>query len=416
MRLTSRLRRAATHAYRAWSALVGHPMSPDVADYFGYSPGDAGVAVDERIALGYAAVFACIRVIAESVATLPVGVYRHLDKGKAPAREHGAWSLLNRAPNPEMGAFTFRETLTAHCAGWGNAYAEIERRRNGQPLYLWPLRPDRTKPIRDGKRLVYEHLSTTGQAKYLDPSDVLHVCGLGFDGLIGYNPIRMHKPAIGHGIAQEKYSSRFFANGSRPGGVIETPNAMDEVSAKRFRSNWENVHSGPDASHRVAILDGGAKFHETTIDPESSQLLESRKFSVEEICRIFRVAPHMIAHLDRATFSNIEQQSIEFVTYSLMSWLVRWETEINRKLFLPGETDYYAEHNANRLLRGDAKSRYEVYAIGRQWGILSVDDCRGEENLNPLPDNKGEEYLVPLNMHAAGEPAHAKSAAQAAAA
>ena len=379
-------------------------MAPDIADYFGYSPGDAGVPVTEQIALGYAAVYACIRVVAESVATLPIGVYRHLERGKQPERKHAAWSLLNRAPNPEMGAFTFRETLTAHCAGWGNGYAEIERTGAGLPVALWPLRPDLTTPIRQNGKLVYECRSRIGPARYLDPSDVLHVCGLGFDGLVGYNPIRLHKPSIGHGLAQEKYSSRFFANGSQPGGIIEYPGAVDQIALQKFRANWENMHSGPDAAHRVGILDGGAKFNATTIDPESSQLLESRKFSVIEACRIFRVPPHMIADLERATFGNIEQQSIDFVTYSLMAWLVRWEQEINRKLFLPSEADdYFAEHQTGELLRGDAKSRYEVYAMGRQWGILSVDDCREEENLNPLPDGKGREYLVPLNMHPAGE-------------
>jgi HK97 family phage portal protein len=388
-------------------------MSPDTADYFGYPQSASGVAVDERLALGYAAVYACVRVLSECVAQLPIGVYRHLDRGKQAERRHPAHRLLNVAPNPEMGAFTFRETLTSHVCTWGNGYAEIERTGRGAPTALHPLRPDRVTPKRIAGRLAYEVRRDDGaQRDLLDASDVLHIAGLGYDGLKGYSPIRMHRNAIGHGMAQETYSARFFGNGSTPGGVIEYTGALDEVSMRKFRQSWESMHAGPDASHRVAILDGGAKFNPIGISPEDSQLLEARKFSVTEIARIFRVPPHMIGDLERATFSNIEQQSIDFLTYSLLPWLVRWEQEVNRKLFMPGETDYFAQHMTGKLLRGDTLARYQAYAVARQWGWLSANDVREEENMNPLPDDEGEIYLTPMNMTPADEVQSPKSKVQ----
>lgn len=377
-------------------------MSPDVADYFGYPQSASGVAVDERLALTYAAVYAAVRVIAESVAQLPIGVYGHIANGKAPRFDHPAYRLLNVAPNDDMAAFTFRETLTSHVCTWGNGYAEIERTGGGNPVALHPLRPDRVKPKRIGRRLVYDVTRENGgQPDTLDSADVLHVAGLGFDGVQGYSPIRMHRNAIGHGMAAETYSARFFGNGARPGGIIKVPGPLNEVAAKKLRQSYEAMHAGPDAAHRVAIFDDGADFQELGINPEDSQLLATRKFSVTEIARIFRVPPHMIGDLERATFANIEQQSLDFLIFSLMPWLVRWEQEVRRKLFMPSEENLFAQHQTSALLRADTKSRYEAYAIARQWGWMSANDVREAENENPLPDSQGDIYLVPMNMASA---------------
>lgn len=359
-----------------------------------------GKTVSETSALSTVAVYACVTVLASTVATLPLPVYRRLaGGGKERAPEHRLYGLLHDAPNPEMSAVEFREALMGHLALWGNAYAEIERDRAGRPLYLWPLRPDYMAIKRDGNSaLLYEY--TVGGSVYgLSADRVLHIRGLSNDGIAGYGPISLAREAIGMAGAVEEYGARFFGNDSSPGGILVHPGKLSKPAKDNLKAGWEMAHSGLANKHRVAVLEEGVKWEAVGIPPADSQFLETRKFQATEICRLFRIPPHMIGDLDRATFSNIEHQSLEFVIHTIRPWTVRWEQAIQRALFAPQErSTYFAEHVIDGLLRGDIQSRYQAYAIGRANGWLSADDIRELENMNPLPDDQGKIYLVPMNM------------------
>lgn len=358
-----------------------------------------GVTVTPESAMQATAVYACVRILAESVASLPLHVYRRLDEGgKERATDHYLYSILHDAPNPEMTSFELRELLMSHLALWGNAFAEIEYDNAGRVRALWPLRPDRMRVKRSNGELVYIYM-LNGQEIPLSAERVFHLRGLGSDGVLGYSPIAMARQAIGLALATEEFGARFFGNGARPGIVLQHPGVLSEKARKNLRESWEERHGGLEKSHRIAILEEGMTIQEIGIPPEDAQFIQTRKFQITEIARIFRIPPHMLADLERATFSNIEHQSIEFVVHTLRPWLVRWEQAIHQRLFLPSERDTnFAEFLVDGLLRGDIKSRYDAYAVGRQWGWLSADDVREMENMNPLPDGKGKMYMVPLNM------------------
>jgi len=360
------------------------------------------VEINERNALSIAAVFACVRAISEDVAKLPLHVYREGEKGKERLRNHPLARLLRDRPNAHMSAFDLRQTVTAHCLTWGNGYVEIVRDGNGRPAELWPLEPDRVEVRRstvNSDEIVYIYNDPAdGKRRTIFEVDALHVKGLGYDGLIGYSVIAWARKSLGLTAAAEKFGSSFFGNSSLPKGVLEHPGVIGEEGQKNLRDSWEKVHRGAANYGKVAILEEGMKFNAITIPPEDAQFLETRQFQIPEACRWFRMPPHKIADLTRATFSNIEHSSIEYVGDTLLPWLVRWEQEIRRKCFTGGEGNLYAEHLTAALLRGDLKSRYDAYAIGRQWGWLSPDDVREFENLNPIEGDGGKIYLVPANM------------------
>lgn len=368
-------------------------------DFWSGGTAASGVHVDEETSLRYSAVFAAVRILAESVAALPLFVYRRLPRGKEKAVDHPLYNLLHLQPNPEITSFTFREVMMAHLSLWGNAYTEIERDGGGRVKALWPLPPNRVFPERDPvtTKIRYRVSLPDRNVVFLPSENVLHVVGLSLNGLVGVSPIRMAREAIGLGLAAEEYGARFFANDASPGGVLEYPGRLSQEAVERIRKTWEMMFSGLSKKHRIALLEEGMKFHQISIPPEDAQFLQTRKFQVTEIARIFRIPPHMLADLDRATFSNIEHQSIEFVVHTLTPWLVRIEQAINTKLFTPSEKDvFFAEFQVNGLLRGDIKSRFDAYAVGRQWGWLSVNDIRELENMNPV--DGGDVYLMPLNM------------------
>jgi HK97 family phage portal protein len=299
-----------------------------------------------------------------------------------------------------MTSFVFRETLMAHLLLHGNAYAQIIRDGRGQVLALYPLLPGRMRVDRDKDtgRIVYYYTKDSGPPVTLRRENVLHIPGLGFDGLVGYSPIAMSKNAVGLALACEEYGGTFFANGANPGGVLEHPGVVK--NPEQLRESWYGQYGGSGKAHRIAVLEEGLKFHAIGIPPETAQFLQTRKFQINEIARIFRVPPHMLADLERATFSNIEHQSLDFVKYCLNPWVVRWEQALMQALLLPGEkTEYFIRFNMEGLLRGDFKSRTEGYATGRQNGWLSANDIRELEDMNRIPDEKGgDEYLVNGNM------------------
>ena len=368
----------------------------------------AGKVVNERSAMQTTAVYACVRILAESIAGLPLHVYTYQGKGKERVPEHPLYWLLHDAPNPEMTSFVFRETLMAHLLLWGNAYAQILRDGRGQVVGLYPLLPDRMDVNRDSRTGDLYYLYTrnaeenpnfkgAGQIR-LNRMDVLHIPGLGFDGLVGYSPIAMAKNAVGIALATEEYGATFFQNGARPAGVLEHPGVLKDPS--KLRESWQSIYGGTKNVGRIAVLEEGVKYQQIAIPPEEAQFLETRKFQIDEIARLYRVPPHMVGDLEKSSFSNIEQQSLEFVKYTLNPWVVRWEQALQKALLSEKEKHgHFIRFNVDGLLRGDYKSRMEGYAIGRQNGWLSANDIRSLEDMNPInADEGGDLYLINGNM------------------
>lgn len=374
---------------------------------FLFGPTSSGNVVTERTAMQTTAVYACVRVLSEAIAGLPLNLYRYTpDGGKEKAINHPLYRLLHDAPNPEMTSFIFRETLMSHLLLWGNAYAQIIRNGMGEVVGLYPLMPDRMEVDRDEEgNLVYIYTKYFDEAgarhRYeqvkLPAWQVLHIPGLGYDGLIGYSPIAMARNAIGMSMAAEDFGATFFANGATPGGVLEHPGIVKDP--ERLRESWHAQFSGKN-SHNIAVLEEGMTFKPMSIPPEEAQFLETRKFQIDEIARIFRVPPHMVGDLEKSSFSNIEQQSLEFVKYTVGPWVARWEQSLSQALLLPSEkTRYTIKYNLDGLLRGDYESRMNGYAVGRQNGWLSANDIRELENMNRIPaEEGGDEYLINGNM------------------
>jgi len=364
----------------------------------------AGKPVNEHTAMQITAVYSCVRILAETVAGLPLHVYKYNDSGgKEKYLQHPLYKLLHDEPNPEMTSFSFRETLMTHLLLWGNAYAQIIRNARGEIIALYPLMPNKMTVDRDKNgRLFYLYQRNTEDAPtlgkdnmvYLDPSDVLHIPGLGFDGLVGYSPIAMAKNAVGLSMATEEYGAKFFANGATPGGVLEHPGTIKDP--QKIKESWNMAYQGSANSHRVAVLEEGMKYQQIGVPPEQAQFLETRKFQINEIARIFRIPPHMLADLEKSSFSNIEQQSLEFVKYTLDPWVVRWEQTMCRSLLRESEKPtVFIKFNVDGLLRGDYASRMNGYATARQNGWMSTNDIRELENLDKIPAELGGDlYLI----------------------
>ena len=367
----------------------------------------SGKAVTERSAMQMTAVYSCVRILSEAIAGLPVHLYRYDGSGgKEKATTHPLYFLLHDEPNPEMTSFVFRETLMTHLLLWGNAYAQIIRNGKGEVVALYPLMPNRMTVDRDADgHLYYEYQTSQDEAHTMDgsrvrlqPSNVLHIPGLGFDGLVGYSPIAMAKNAIGMAIACEEYGAKFFANGATPGGILEHPGVVKDP--ERVRESWNSAFGGSANANKVAVLEEGMKYTPISISPEQAQFLETRKFQINEIARIFRIPPHMIGDLEKSSFSNIEQQSLEFVKYTLDPWVFRWEQSMQRALLSMDEKkEYFFKFNVDGLLRGDYQSRMNGYATGRQNGWMSANDIRELENLDRIPEEEGGDlYLINGNM------------------
>ena len=367
----------------------------------------SGKRVNERSAMQMTAVYSCVRILSEAVAGLPLHLYQYTDKSsKEKVVENPLYFLLHDEPNTEMTSFVFRETLMTHLLLWGNAYSQIIRNGKGEVVGLYPLMPDRMTVNRDEKgRLYYEYMVSSDDAKTLkdgtvrlSPYDVLHIPGLGFDGLVGYSPIAMAKNAIGLAIAAEEYGSKFYANGATPSGILEYPGTVKEPD--KVRESWNAGFGGSSNAHKIAVLEEGMKYTPISISPNEAQFLETRKFQINEIARIFRVPPHMVGDLEKSSFSNIEQQSLEFVKYTLEPWLVRWEQAMQRSLIPQDDkSKYFIKFNVDGLLRGDYQSRMQGYATARQNGWMSANDIRELENLDRIPaEDGGDLYLINGNM------------------
>ncbi len=367
----------------------------------------AGTFVNEQTALQTAAVYACVRVISEALAGLPLHVYRYEDEGSHIVPEHHLYTLLHDEPNPEMTSFIFRETLQSHILLYGNAYAQIIRDGGGKVTALYPLLPHKMDVNRgESGELFYTywrdrdetHPGTESGRIIFQRHEILHIPGLGFDGRVGYSPIAMVKNAVGLAIATENYGAGFFANNANPSGILEHESTIKQPET--VRNTWEFLYKGVGNSNKLAILEDGLKFRTVSVPPEQAQFLETRKFQLNEIARIFRIPPHLVGDLEKSSFSNIEQQSLEFVKYTLEPWVVRWEQGMKRSLILPSEKSRYSiRFNLDGLLRGDYETRMKGYSIGIQNGFMSPNDARKLENMNLIPAERGgDRYMVNGNM------------------
>lgn len=365
-----------------------------------------GRQIGANDALASSAVFACVRILAETVGSLPLHVYRRLaGGGKETDPSHRLYPLLHDAPNPEMTSMEFREAIVGHLALRGNAYAEIERDAGARPIALWPLRPDRMDVRRDlvTRRLIYRYELPNSTLVLIDPANLMHLRGLSADGVIGYSPIALLREPIAFALALEEYGARLFGNNASPGGVLSVQKPLSATARKNLKDSWEEYHRGLSNAHRVAVLEEGVSWQAIGIAPEDAQFLETRKFQTAEIARIFRIPPHLIGDLEKATFSNIEQQSLEFVIHTIRPWLVRIEQAIKRDLFRgeTGQRTHFAEFKVDGLLRGDLLSRYQAYTQAHLNGWMTANEIRDLENLNPLPG--GDDLLIPLNVAPVGQ-------------
>ncbi len=357
-----------------------------------------GVQVSEDNALTFSAVYAAVRIISETIASIPLNVYQADGETRVKAVGHPVQDLLAKAPNSVSSTFTFREAMASNLVLHGNAYAKIEMNAAGRPTALIPLNPMKVEvKVVDGEKVyVFDKKHT-----YLD-YEILHFVGLSFNGLTGKSPLSMAREAVAIGLAAQEYGARFYSNGANAGGVITAPGRLNTEVVKRLRESWNRAQSGNSNSHSTAILEEGMKYEKIGLDPEAAQFLQSRKFQVNEIARIFRIPPSYLADLENSsTRANTEQQAIQFVRDCITPYVRRMEVELNRKLFREDEPNLYAYFTMEGLMRGDQKARYEAYAVARNWGWLSVNDIRDLENLNPVEG--GDIYLQPLNMQRAGE-------------
>jgi HK97 family phage portal protein len=357
----------------------------------------AGVTVNEETALKYGVVFACVKILAETVAMLPLILYRRLPRGKERAIDDPLYHVLHDSPNPEMTSMEWRETMQGHLGLWGNAYSEIVwHPGRGYASELWPLRPDRVRPERKDGILQY-HITLRGGGEVALPSrNVLHLRGLGGDGTIGWSPIRMARESIALGLAMEEFGARFFGAGTHPGAVVEHPGKLGDIAEEHLRKSLTTQVGGLGRSHRLLILEEGMKLAQIGIPPGDAQFLESRAFSVIDIARIFRIPPYLLQDFSRATFSNIEHTAISFVVYTMMPWLVRWEQRLKKSLLEEQDSNLFVEFLVAGLMRGDMEARFKSYAIARQWGWMSPNDVLEKENENPVEGL--DTYLTPINM------------------
>jgi len=357
------------------------------------------VNVTEDNALTLSSVWCAVRAISESISAMPYHVFQKQGKNRIARSDHPVDWLLSMQPNPEQVALDFWDWALQRCLLWGNAYAEIERNARGEPANLWPIEPWRVFIRRNAAGgLEYVVTNQTREYTVLNPDDVYHLHGLG-DGLQGYSVIGMARDSIGAGLTMEQFGSEFFANGARTGAVIKAPVgvSMPKDAVDAMKSEFDRMYSGRGNRFKTGFLDKGMEIDYPSIPPEDAQFIQTRQLNVIDMCRWFRVPPHLVYDLSRATFSNIEFQALDFVTHTLGPWARKIETQTNIKLFGRVQRGvFYSKLNFDSMLRGDMKSRFEAYGLARQWGIYSTNDILELEDRNPVKG--GDDRIIPLNM------------------
>ena len=369
---------------------------PDLFGLFGKK--SAGIEVNEWKALQLSTVFACVRLISNTIGMLPLTLHQEINQDKSRiASEKQLNTVLYRMANKYVTAFMFKQVLQAHVLLWGNGYAEITRNNKGEAIELWLLCPWNMKVSAvNGERVYTYKLPDNGGEKVLRGENVFHLPGLSFDGLVGTSVIGVMREEVGLGIALQQFGSKYFENGTNLGGVVEHPNILGDKARVHLKKDLEDSFSGIDNALKMIILEEGMKYQKIGIPAEDAQFIESRKFQIEEVCRYFGVQLHMIQNLDKASFNNIEQQGIEFKTYCIGPWATTWEQEIYRSLLSDKEKkqNYYAKFNVNALMRGDYKTRMEGYRTGIQMGLYSLNEVRKLEDMNPIEDDSGDIHWV----------------------
>jgi len=358
-----------------------------------------GIVVNQDKADTVAAWFAGVRIIAQDISTLPLITYRRSGRDKKRATDHPMYRILRERPNPEMTAVVWRETAMGHLLNWGNAYAERELDRVGRTVALWPLRPDRMVVTigEDGKRqYMYQVTEGTGHVP-LAAERVFHIPGMGFDGLIGYSLLTLARETLGQTIALREYQGRVLENDARPGIVLRHPATLSDPAIANIKKSWLDEHGGFSNAGRMAVVEEGMEVTELGLPKTDMLFIEGQKWQVSEIARWLRLAPHKLGDLERATFSNIEEQNISHVSETLRPWAVRWEQQIDKDL-LP-EDNIFAEHLMDAALRGNTLDRYTAFSIAVQNKVLTPNEWRQFENWNPV-DWGDEPVLTPNNSAA----------------
>ena len=365
------------------------PYIPNVFGNF------TGKSVDSNSALGLSAVWGCTKVLSESIASLPLNIYERMADGdRLLADTHRLYFLLHNQPSKLYTSYTFIEYLVKSICLNGNGYAVINRDRNANIVSFTCINPTDVKILQEYGSLYY---NIKGYDELIPAEDIIHVKNLTNDGILGMSPIQYAAESLGWGIALQTYGNTYFGNGGMPSGTLESDKVLTTEAVERLRQSWDKAYGGVDNANKVAVLEEGIQFKPVSISNESAQFLASRQWSISEIARWYRVPPHLIQDLSKSSFNNIEMQSMEFIQYTLTPLLKRFEQEFNSKVFKVNERNrFYVEFNVNGLLRGDAKTRADLYTKAIQWGWMSIHEVRRKENLNAIPD--GDEHLVPMNM------------------
>lgn len=379
----------------------------------GGRPTASGVHVNEATALTISAVWQCVNILAQTTGTLPLPVYKETDHGRDKARTHPLWRVLNGKANRWMTSQTFRMALMVHLILWQAAYAHIERNGAGQVVALWPLLPDRTRPVTKsgqvvlpagtagvGDNLFFQTTLSDGTLKTLPADQVLYIPGLTFNGVEGLPLVQKAREVLGLLLAMQDHGGKFFSNGATPSGVITTDQGLSPEQKRQMLMDIHEQVKGASKAHEMLLLSNGTKFTQIGVNPQNAQLLESRRFQIEEVARWFNMPPHKLGLMDKggASYASVEQMQLQFVTETLRPWLVLIEQAMTADLLTAGEAETYViEHNIEGLLRGDSKSRGEFYGKLFQVGALSPNDILRLENRNTIGP-EGDQRFVPANM------------------
>lgn len=380
-------------------------------DYWALPVSSSGEVVTTDTAMRCSAVYTCVKILSRSLATMPLNVYRRVgEDGREVAKDHPLQKILHYdRTNSFQTYFDFKQMMQARLCLRGNAYALIVFGKGGVIKALRPLHPDNVTPREENGEVVYDYFTSRGKMT-LSRDEVLHIKDLSTDGLVGLSPIDQMMECIGSTIAMDKHGASSFKNGARFGGILTVAGKLNEKSIENIRKSWQQQYAGSDNAGKTGILEQGMDYKPISMTNEQAQWLDSMKFKRSEIYGLFQVPPHMGGDLERATFSNIEQQSIDFVQYTMMPWLTLWEAALHCSLLSEDEQkEYFLKFNANAFLRGDGLARAQKLAIERQNGIISANEWRALEEYNPLEGDAGNKILIPMNMADANEPQEDKS-------
>ncbi|MGC9260909.1 MAG: phage portal protein [Phycisphaerae bacterium] len=376
------------------------PITPMQLDgLFGYVPTASGISVNEKTAMTFAAYFAAIKIIAESVASMRLQIFETTKAKTKTVVKSPLSQLLAKRPNPQMNATSFWETIVSHMAGWGNGYARIQRNGIGVPVALWPLPPAQTRPERRGGVLTFK-----SNGEIFEADEILHFPAMGYDGLVGYSPVSLHRETIGTGIAGQRQLGSFYGNGQTMSGVLQHPASLSPQAIENIRSQFLARQAGVGNAYKPLILEEGMTWKQTGMNLNDAQYIQTMNFTVADISRIFRVPAYMLGDSSKTTNSNMETQGSEFVTFTLRIYMSKIEDEVDFKLLADQPGDLESRFDDSYIVKGDATSRQAAYASGRQWGYLSANDVRAREGMNPIGP-EGDIYLSPINMETAKDAA-----------